>query len=139
MPPKQTKQKAAPLATFKLSKFQSTQHVATAVVQRSAAGATRDQSDGSSPAHSQPELLAGYNGPGQDVLPVLSSVIVNQILALVMQEVTNNLAPLLPPISHSTSRPPSAPGPSHPLVAQALSSILVLWKLAYHWTKLTSV
>ena len=117
MPPKQTKRKAAPLATRKRSKRQSTQHVATAVVQRSEAGVPRDQSDGGSPAHSQPELPVGNNGPSQDVLPVLSSDILNQIAARVTHEVTSKLAPLLP-ISHSTSQPPSAPGPSHPLVAQ---------------------
>ena len=117
MPPKQTKRKAAPLATRKRSKRQSTQHVATAVVQRSEAGVPRDQSDGGSPAHSQPELPVGHNGSSQDVLPVLSSDILNQIVARVTQEVTSKFSPLLP-ISHSTSQPPSAPGPSHPLVAQ---------------------
>lgn len=92
MPPKHTKQKAAPLVNRRRPKRQSTRRSATAVDHPSEAGVTRGQSAGGSQVGSQPEAPTGHIGSSQDVLPVLSSNIITQIVARVTQEVNSQLA-----------------------------------------------
>ena len=92
MPPKHTKRKAAPLVTHRQSKHLSSWRSATAVGHPSEAGVTRGQSAGGSQVSNQAEAPVGHSGSRQDVLPVLSSDIINQMVARVTQEVTNQLA-----------------------------------------------
>lgn len=92
MPPKPTKQKAAPLATRGQSKHRSTQRRAPAVDQHSEAGVTSGQSARGSHVRSQQEAPGGHSDSSQEVLAVLSSDLITQIVARVTQEVTSHLA-----------------------------------------------